>query len=283
MDTSQPSRIKQRSLWAIAAIALSLFALAPILWQLLTSLKVNTDIAAIPNIYWPQRWTSEHYRALWQQTPAFGRYLLNSAFVSALSTLLALAIGTPCAYAIARSRDRYSQVLIGVLLLVTLFPYVLLFQGLLEVVRWFQWGNNYAALVVPYTAINLPLVILLLRSFFLQLPPELEEAAQIEGLSLWQRLWLILVPLTAPAMATAGILAFIFSWNEYVLALSFISQQSLKTVPIAVAEIGGISIFDVPYGDIAAATIVATLPLVLLVLVAQRRILEGLTAGAVKG
>ncbi|ABB56978.1 carbohydrate ABC transporter permease [Synechococcus elongatus] len=275
--------MKPRFRWAIAALALSLFSLAPILWQLLTSIKVNADIAAIPTIYWPRQWTVEHYQALWQQTPAFGRYLLNSAVVSAIATLAALLIGTPCAYAIARRRDRSSQVLVGSLLLVTLFPYVLLFQGLLEVVRWLQWGNNYAALVVPYTALNLPLVILLLRSFFEQLPPELEEAAQIDGLSLGQRLWLILVPLTAPALVTAGILAFIFSWNEYVLALSFISQQALKTVPIAVAEIGGISIFDVPYGDIAAATVVATLPLIGLVLVAQRRILEGLTAGAVKG
>ncbi|WP_338430700.1 carbohydrate ABC transporter permease [Synechococcus elongatus] len=275
--------MKSRILWAIAALALSLFSLAPILWQLLTSIKVNADIAAIPTVYWPRQWTAEHYQALWQQTPAFGRYLLNSAVVSAVATLAALLIGTPCAYAIARRRDRSSQLLVGVLLLVTLFPYVLLFQGLLEVVRWLQWGNNYAALVVPYTALNLPLVILLLRSFFEQVPPELEEAAQLDGFSLGQRLWLILVPLTAPALATAGILAFIFSWNEYVLALSFISQQALKTVPIAVAEIGGISIFDVPYGDIAAATVVATLPLIGLVLVAQRRILEGLTAGAVKG
>ncbi|MGK7943673.1 MAG: carbohydrate ABC transporter permease, partial [Microcystaceae cyanobacterium] len=142
---------------------------------------------------------------------------------------------------------------------------------------------NYIALIIPYTAMNLPLTILVMRSFFQKLPTEIEDAAKIDGYSISGMLIHILLPMTLPALVTTSILTFIFAWNEYIFALTFITRDVLKTVPVATAQIGGSFIYDIPYGAIAAATIVGTFPLVILVLIFQRKIVEGLTAGAVKG
>jgi multiple sugar transport system permease protein len=144
-------------------------------------------------------------------------------------------------------------------------------------------SNNYLALIIPYTAINLPLTILVMRSFFEQLPKDLEDAAKVDGYKIIGMLINIILPMTVPALVTTGILTFIFAWNEYIFALSFITQETMKTIPVATAQLGGATIFEIPYGPIAAATILATFPLVILVLVFQRRIIQGLTAGAVKG
>jgi multiple sugar transport system permease protein len=265
-----------------AVIALCVFCLAPILWQVLTSFKVNEDIAAIPNIYWPTRFTLSHYLELFTRRP-FWRYIGNSTFVALVSTLACLAIGTPAAYALARLRPWGGQLVQLGVLLITLFPGILLLQGLLEVVQFFRLGNNYLALILPYTAMNLPLTILVLRSFFAQLPQELEDAAKVDGYSTVQMLLQILMPLTLPALVTTGILTFIAAWNEFIFALTFITDDDLKTIPVAAAQLGGTSVFEIPYGPIAAATVIGTLPLVVLVLVFQKQIVQGLTAGAVKG
>jgi len=209
--------------------------------------------------------------------------MLNSLFIAVISTALCLAIGTPAAYALARLKLPGENVLLSLILIVTLFPYILLFLGLLELVRAAGLGNNYLALIIPYTAINLPLTILVMRSFFQQLPRDLEDSAKVDGYNTGQILTQILLPLTAPALVTTGILAFIFAWNEFIFALTFITRESMKTVPVAAAQIGGTSIFEVPYGPLAAATVVGTLPLIVLVLLFQRRIVQGLTSGAVKG
>ena len=269
-------------LFWLAVFVLCLFCLAPVLWQVLTSFKVNEDIAAIPNIYIPTRLTLDHYIELFTRKP-FLRYLLNSTFVSLVSTLLCLAIGTPAAYAIARLRPLGGNLIQLGVLLVTLFPSILLLQGLLEIVQFFQLGNNYLALIIPYTAMNLPLTILVMRSFFAQLPKELEDAAKVDGYNTWQLLVQILMPLTLPALVTTGILTFIAAWNEFIFALTFITEETMKTVPVASAQLGSASVFEIPYGPIAAATVVGTIPLVILVLFFQRQIVQGLTAGAVKG
>ncbi len=266
----------------LAVFVLCLFCLAPVLWQVLTSFKVNADIAAIPNIYIPTRLTLDHYIELFTRKP-FLRYLLNSAFVSFVSTVVCLAIGTPAAYAIARLRPLGGNLIQLGVLLVTLFPSILLLQGLLEIVQFFQLGNNYLALIIPYTAMNLPLTILVMRSFFVQLPRELEDAAKVDGYGTWQLLIQILTPLTLPALVTTGILTFIAAWNEFIFALTFITEETMKTVPVASAQLGSASVFEIPYGPIAAATVVGTIPLVILVLFFQRQIVQGLTAGAVKG
>ncbi|MDY7016576.1 MAG: carbohydrate ABC transporter permease, partial [Cyanobacteriota bacterium] len=173
--------------------------------------------------------------------------------------------------------------ILAAVLIVTLFPYVLLFLGLLEVIRILGLGNNYLALIIPYTAINLPLTILVMRSFFQQLPKDLEDAAKVDGYKTLPMLFKIVLPMTLPALVTTGILAFIFAWNEYIFALTFITRDTMKTIPVATAQLGGTTVFDIPYGPIAAATVLGTLPLVMLVLIFQRRIVQGLTAGAVKG
>lgn len=266
----------------VAAIAVVVFFMGPILWQVLTSFKLNRDISAVPTVYIPTQITLEHYLSLFTRRP-FAQYILNSAIVSFTSTLLCLALGTPAAYALARIRLAGGRIILASILIVTLFPAVLLFLGLLEVVQATNLANNFLSLIIPYTAINLPLTILVMRSFFQQLPKDLEDSARVDGYNTYQMLLQILLPMTLPALVTTGILTFISAWNEFIFALTFISRESLKTIPVATAQLSGASVFEIPYGPIAAATVLGTLPLVLLVLFFQRKIVQGLTAGAVKG
>ncbi|WP_410510649.1 carbohydrate ABC transporter permease [Nodosilinea sp. E11] len=270
-------------LWLAIAFTV-LFSLAPVLWQVLTSFKTNAAITQTPVVYFPglDQLTFSHYLDLFRLNQ-FQIYMFNSALVAIVSTLLCLALGSPAAYALARLRIRGEQIILAVVLVVTLFPYILLFLGLLEVVRAFGLANNYLALIIPYTAINLPLTILVMRSFFQQLPKDLEDSAKVDGYNTVQMLWQIVLPMTLPALVTTGILAFIFAWNEYLFALTFMTRESMKTIPVAAAQLGGTTLFDVPYGPLAAATVVGTLPLVVLVLLFQRRIVQGLTSGSVKG
>ncbi|MDX2230782.1 MAG: carbohydrate ABC transporter permease [Leptolyngbyaceae cyanobacterium bins.349] len=272
----------RKVLLTLAVIGVLLISLAPVLWQVLTSVKVNEDISAVPTIYFPTRFTLNHYIELFTRRPFF-RYILNSAFVSITSTLVCLAIGTPAAYALARLRPVGGKAILAAVMIVTLFPGILLFLGLIEVVQALHLGNNYLALIIPYTAINLPLTILVLRSFFQQLPKDLEDSARVDGYNTWSMLLKILLPMTIPAIVTTGILAFISAWNEFIFALTFITREDMKTIPVAASQLGGASVFEIPYGPIAAATVLGTLPLVLLVLFFQRKIVQGLTAGAVKG
>lgn len=281
-SSTKPNVSWQKILLTLAVILVVVFCLAPILWQVLTSFKFNEDIAAVPTKYFPTRYTLNHYFELFARR-RFWLYILNSAFVSITSTAVALALGAPAAYALARLRPWGGKVILAGVLIVTLFPGILLFLGLLEVVQALHLGNNYLALIIPYTAINLPLTILVLRSFFEQLPKDLEDAAKVDGYNTWQMLIQILLPMTLPALVTTGILTFIFAWNEFIFALTFMTRDELKTIPVAAAQIGGASVFEIPYGPIAAATVVGTLPLVILVLFFQRKIVQGLTAGAVKG
>ncbi len=266
----------------LGILATVLFFLGPILWQVLTSVKLNKDISAIPNVYFPSQITFNHYTELFARRP-FWYYIFNSALVSIISTVLCLVLGSPAAYALARMKLPGENLILSAILIVTLFPYVLLFLGLLEIVKAIGLGNNYLALIIPYTAINLPLTILVMRSFFQQLPKDLEDAAKVDGYKITGMLTKIVLPMTLPALATTGILTFIFAWNEYIFALTFITEEAKKTIPVATAQLGGATLFDIPYGPIAAATVLGTLPLVILVLIFQRQIVQGLTAGAVKG
>ena len=266
----------------LGVVSIVIFFLAPILWQLLTSVKLNEDISAIPNVYLPDEITGSHYAELFARRP-FLTYVFNSALVASISTILCLVFGATAAYVLTRMNLPGENFILTAILIVTLFPYVLLFLGLLEIVKLLGLGNNYLALIIPYTAINLPLTILVMRSFFQQLPQDLEDAAKMDGYKTLGVLLNIVLPMTLPALATTGILTFIFAWNEYIFALTFITEEAKKTIPVATAQLGGASLFDIPYGPIAAATVLGTLPLVILVLVFQRQIVRGLTAGAVKG
>lgn len=273
---------KNKLLLWLGVIFIVLFCITPVLWQLLTSFKTNEAIIKIPTVYFPsfEQLTLNQYGNLGLN---FLRYLVNSAIVSFISTMLCLGLGAPSAYTLSRINIPGKNVILAFILVVSLFPYVLLFFSLLEIVKFLGLGNNYLSLIIPYTAINLPLTILILRSFFLQLPKDLEDSARMDGYKLISILLKIVLPLTTPALVTTGILAFIFAWNEFIFALTFITRESLQTIPVAVAKIGGSSVFEIPYGAIASATIVGTLPLVILVLIFQKRIIQGITAGAVKG
>jgi multiple sugar transport system permease protein len=280
--THSGNNLGRRLILPVSVALVVLFCLAPILWQLLTSVKVNADISKIPTVYFPTRYTLDHYLDLFRRRPFFS-YILNSAFVSISSTILALGLGAPAAYALARLRLQGERVILAGVLIVTLFPPILLFLGLLEIVQVLRLGNNYLSLIIPYTAINLPLTILVMRSFFQQLPKDLEDSARVDGYSTWNMLLKVVLPMTLPALATTGILTFISAWNEFIFALTFITREDMKTIPVAASQLGGASVFEIPYGPIAAATVLGTLPLVLLVLFFQRQIVQGLTAGAVKG
>lgn len=283
--TASKSKIpKKRIALFFGIIFVLVFCLAPAMWQVLTSFKINEAIATVPNVYLPSldQLTWEHYNNLFSRRP-FLLYIFNSLFVAATATLIALATGAPAAYALARLRIPGEKFLVAIVLVVTLFPYVLLFLGLFEVVKALNLGNNYLALIIPYAGKNLPLTILVLRTFFQQLPKDLEDSAKIDGYNTVQMLLRIVLPMTVPALVTTGILAFIFAWNEFIFALTFVTEESMKTIPVATAQIGGSSIFEIPYGPIAAATVAGTIPLILMVLFFQRRIVQGLTAGAVKG
>lgn len=285
--TNQSSETDKKINWGrillwIGVVLTIIFCLAPVLWQLLTSFKTNESISSIPNVYFPSfdQLTFQHYQSLgWQ----FLRYTFNSALVSLVSTILCLGVGAPAAYTLTRLKIPGENIIMVFILVISLFPYVLLFLGLLEIVKALGLGNNYIALIIPYTAINLPLTILVLRSFFQQLPKDLEDSAKIDGYTTVGMLLQIVLPMTIPALVTTGILTFIFAWNEFIFALTFITQEQMYTIPVAVAQIGGASIFEIPYGPIAAATVTGTIPLVILVLMFQRRIVQGITAGAVKG
>lgn len=266
----------------LGIILLVIFCLAPLLWQFLTSLKVNQDISSLPNIYFPTRYTLDHYINLFTSRPLV-HYIFNSAFVSIASTLLCLGIGTPAAYALARLTLRGEKIILAGIIIISLFPFILIFLGLLELIQILKLGNNYISLIISYTAINIPLTLLVMRSFFKQLPRELEDAAKIDGYSTWQMLIQILLPLTVPALVTTGILTFIFAWNEFILSLTFISQESMKTLPVAAAQLSGSLGKEIPYGAIAAMTVIGTFPLVVLVMFFQGKIVQGLTSGAVKG
>ncbi len=261
---------------------LLVWSLSPLLWQVYTSFSSNQALVQ-PFAVVDSRWTLEHYRNVLTANPPFWRYLVNSLIVGVFSTVLCLLLALPAAYALNRIPRRLSLLSRFSLVGAALFPYVLLFLALLETARQFNLGNHLLALCFPYAALTQPLAILLLSSAFSDLPPELEDAAVLEGLNLFQRLRWVLIPLIAPATASTAILVFLFSWNEYPIALTWISESSKLTLPVAMARIAGSSVFSVPYGAYAAATVLGSIPLVLIVLIFQKPIVSGLTSGAVKG
>ena len=263
-------------------ILLILWSIGPFLWQVYTSFS-TTDSILKPFSLNHNHWTLENYRQILSANPPFWRYLLNSTIVGLNSTILTLIIATPAAYTISRPKYNFAKTIRLILLVAALFPYVLLFLSLLEIARELGMANNLIALSIPYSALSLPLAILLLHSAFRDLPDELEEAAIVEGLSLWQRIRWILIPLISPALASTSIIVFIFSWNEYPIALTWISKSELITLPVAIARIAGSSVYSVPYGAYAAATVLGAIPLMLIVLLFQKQIISGLMQGAIKG
>jgi len=271
--------MKPRTLWILLLLA---WTLAPMFWQVLTSF---TSDAGLVNETMPSGhyWTLDHYRTLLASDPPFWRYLANSALVGSVSTVLTVLLAIPCAYQLAKLGQRWRRMVKLLVMAAALFPYVLLFLALLELARQFQLGNNLLALAIPYSALQMPLALLLLTAAFEGLPSDLDDAARLEGLSLRQRLRWVILPLITPATASTAILVFLFAWNEYPIALTWLSRSDLLTLPVAMARIAGSSIYSIPYGAYAASTVLGAIPLMILVLLFQRQIVRGLTNGAIKG
>lgn len=278
---SRRAILRQAAL-SFAVLALLLWSLGPVAWQVLTSVKTDSEITARPAVYWPHAPSLDSYRTLFARKPILD-YLWNSLVISMWTTALCLACAVPAAYGLSRARPRLRRLGLGVLLGVALFPAVLLLFPIYEALRSLGWLNHAVALVLPYAALNLPLAVWAIESALAQIPPEMDEAAALDGLSLVKRMALVHIPLAAPGIAAAGILVLIFSWNEFLLALTFMTREEAKTITAGIASVSGSSIYEIPWGQLSAATVVATAPLMLLVILGQRYVIEGITRGAVKG
>ena len=269
-------------LFAAAVAAIVLWSLGPFLWQLITSLKPSAEVVSVPPTYWPSEITVSSYFKIFKTRP-FSVYIFNSLIVALGTTALCTIVGTLAAYAFARLDLPGGGYALKAILFVALFPPTILVIPLFQIVKALGWLNNPLGLIVPYTAMNLPFSIWVLMTFFKQIPRDIEEAAAVDGFTRWGTLWKIIFPLSAPAVATTAILIFIFSWNEFLIALKFMSRDSARTVPVGIAMLSGVSAYEVPWDQISAAVVLTTLPVVAMVLAFQKRIIEGMTAGAVKG
>ena len=264
-------------------VLLLCWSLAPLLWQLRTSFVVGDVLVGERSHSGLSPWTLANYRLVLHGDPSLSQVLLNSTVLGLITTLLTLILALPCAYGLHDLRGRLQRSIHAGLVGAALFPTVLLFLSLLQVARSLGLANHLLALSLPYAALSLPFAILLLQAAINDLPPELEDASRLDGLNTLQRLRLIVAPLLTPALASTGLLVFLASWNEYPIALTWLSRSDRLTLPAAMGRIASSSVYTIPYGPYAAATVLGSLPLLLLVLLFQRWIISGLTQGAVKG
>lgn len=263
----------------LATGALALFALVPLGVALLASVRPEAALFSGRSL-WSGAPILDHYRALFTDRD-FLVPIRNSLVVAGATTALCVAVGSAAAYALTRLEFRGKQAVLGFVLAVTMFPQISIVSPLYLLLRALGLIDTYPGLVLPYLTFAMPLAVWLLASFFRQLPRELEEAALVDGATRWQTFSRILLPLAAPGIATTAILTFIYCWNEFLFALSFTLGPERQTVPVAIALFRGQ--YQVPWGEILAGAVVATLPVAAVVLLFQRRIVQGLTSGAVKG
>jgi trehalose/maltose transport system permease protein len=253
----------------------------PFLWAVSSSLKQPQELFATPAVYIPSNPAWDNYRQVFTRQP-FARNLLNSALVAGGTTFLCLAAGGLAAYAMARRRFPGRRFLFYLILAVSMFPQISLLGGMYRLVNAAGLYNALTGLMLSYLIFTLPFTVYVMTGYLRQVPLGLEEAAAIDGANLRQTLWHVLMPIMAPGMVTAGLLTFIQAWNEFLFALTFTADSRSRTVPVAIALYSGASQHELPWAQIMAASVVVTLPLVLLVLFFQRRIVAGLTAGAIK-
>lgn len=277
---STPRRSAVRMVMGITGLILFLaWCLSPLLWQMVTSVKPDHEITTLPVQYWPQNPTGDHYTNLFTRRP-FARYFWNSFLIASASTLLCLAVSAPAAYSLARLNSRGSKPILGLLLAVSFFPAITFFFPLYEWVRAAGLANHPLALILPYATFNLPLAVLFLRGYFRSIPVEIEEAGLMDGLSRFQVLTRLILPLASPGFVTTGILVFIASWNEFLFAMTFLPRDEARTVTVGIATLSSGSLFELPWGLIGAAIVLSVAPLLLLVALFQRRIVAGLTQGS---
>ncbi|MFB9929399.1 carbohydrate ABC transporter permease [Amycolatopsis halotolerans] len=266
--------------WGLLDILVLVFAIVPVLWVL--SLSFKTKATLTDGNFIPVEWTLKNYADIFQTTE-FLRALVNSIGIAVISTVIAVVLGTMAAYAIARLDFPGKQVLVGLSLLIAMFPQVSLVTPLFNIERGLGLFDTWPGLILPYITFALPLSIYTLSAFFREIPWELEKAAKMDGATPAQAFRKVIAPLAAPGVFTTAILVFILCWNDFLFAISLTSTEASRTVPAALSFFTGSSQFEDPTGQVCAAAVVITVPIILFVLFFQRRIVAGLTSGAVKG
>ncbi|MEU4521118.1 carbohydrate ABC transporter permease [Amycolatopsis sp. NPDC024027] len=266
--------------WGLVDILVLVFALVPVLW--VVSLSFKTKDTLTDGSFIPQEWTWQNYADIFQ-TSEFLLALVNSIGIAIISTLIAVVLGTMAAYAVARLDFPGKQLLVGLSLLIAMFPQVSLVTPLFNIERNIGLFDTWPGLILPYITFALPLSIYTLSAFFREIPWELEKAAKMDGATPAQAFRRVIAPLAAPGVFTTAILVFIFCWNDFLFAISLTSTTASRTVPAALSFFTGASQFEDPTGQVSAAAVVITVPIIVFVLFFQRRIVAGLTSGAVKG
>lgn len=264
----------------IAAAIVVVNGFFPAVWILVTSVKPELELVRKPITYLPHEFTLDNYVQVFRQQP-LGLYLANSVIVASASTVVTLLVSACAAYAIARLRLRYRDLILSAIIASSTFPLVTLLVPIFQTMRAVGLLNTYPALILPYVVLSLPVCTLVLVSFFQSIPRDLENAAMIDGATRFGAMWRIVVPLAAPGVFTAGILAFVNSWDEFLLALSLNSAARMRTLPVGIALYQGE--FTFPWHIIAAALVVAIVPIAVLIALFQERVVGGLTTGGMKG
>jgi multiple sugar transport system permease protein len=272
--------VRRATTWVLVDTLVLLYALFPVLWILSLSLKPTSTVKDGKLI--PSSVTFDNYRGIFRGN-FFSSALINSAGIGLLTTVIAVVVGAMAAYALARLDFPGKRLLIGATLLISMFPGISLVTPLFNIERRIGLFDTWPGLIIPYIAFALPLAIYTLSAFFREIPWDLEKAAKMDGASPGQAFRKVIAPLAAPGIVTAAILVFIFAWNDLLLALSLTATKAASTAPVAIANFTGSSQFEEPTGSIAAGAMVITVPIIVFVLVFQRRIVAGLTSGAVKG
>lgn len=266
----------------LLVIVIFVYLMFPFYWAAVSALKTEAELIRTPATFWPEQISFQNFRAV-LSNPRFLRGILNSVLVASTATVISLVVGAFAGFALGKMRFRGKSPSLYAILAMTMFPQVAVLAGLYAVIRTLAMPTMLS-LILSYLIFTLPFTVWVLTAFFRGLPVTLLQAAQVDGATFMQTFWQILLPLTAPALVTTGLLAFINAWNEYLFALTFTATDpSAQTVPVAVANLSGQLARQQPVGEIMAGALVVTVPLVVLVLVFQNRIVEGLTAGAVKG
>jgi multiple sugar transport system permease protein len=266
--------------WIVVDILVVFYALFPVLWILSLSLKPTSSVKDGKLI--PAQITFDNYKGVFSGS-AFSSALINSIGIGLITTLIAVVIGGMAAYAVARLAFPGKRLLVGVALLIAMFPQISLVTPIFNIERRLGLFDTWPGLIIPYITFALPLAIYTMSAFFREIPWDLEKAAKMDGATPAQAFRKVIAPLAAPGIVTAAILVFIFAWNDLLLALSLTATQRAITAPVAIANFTGSSQFEEPTGSIAAGAMVITIPIIIFVLIFQRRIVAGLTSGAVKG
>src|SRR5579859_2577459 len=266
----------------IAVVIVVFLALAPLYWTFISSVKTGIELRESPPTLFPHIFDMSNYTDVLTNSTFFLPTLRNSAIIAVVTTLLSLLFGILCAYAMARLRFYGKPLVLSIILSVNMFPFIALVGPLFVLFTGpFYVYNTYAALIIPDLLLTLPLTIWFLNSFFRELPPDLEDAARVDGASRLRALWEVIVPLTAPGVFSVAILSFIAVWNDFLFGLTLTSDEQAQPVTVGITRFAGEH--TIPWGEIAAAAVIVTIPLAIVVLILQRRIVSGLTAGAVKG